>query len=249
MITATCHKRYELSKALVRIREINMVKHVLPGIPQVEMTLRRSARARRISLRISQLDGRVTLTLPVSVSEAEALEFAVSKTDWIRHHLDRRPEEVSVGIGSVIPIEGSNLEVIEAKGRRVYREDNFIAVPANASARRLQSWLKELARDRLTFASDEYARHLGRSYQRITIRDTRSRWGSCTSDGGLMYSWRLVLAPPRVLQYVAAHEVSHLEEMNHSPAFWATVQRLFGPYDEERKWLRQEGAALHRYRF
>lgn len=152
MITATCHKRYELSKALVRIREINMVKHVLPGIPQVEMTLRRSARARRISLRISQLDGRVTLTLPVSVSEAEALEFAVSKTDWIRHHLDRRPEEVSVGIGSVIPIEGSNLEVIEAKGRRVYREDNFIAVPANASARRLQSWLKELARDRLTFA-------------------------------------------------------------------------------------------------
>lgn len=110
-------------------------------------------------------------------------------------------------------------------------------------------FLKTQARARLVAASDMYAARLGQPYRRITLRDTRSRWGSCSSQGALMYSWRLILAPPRVLHYVAAHEVAHLSEMNHSPAFWAVVAQLFGPCDAERRWLRQEGAALHRIRF
>jgi len=90
---------------------------------------------------------------------------------------------------------------------------------------------------------------LGRGYQRLSLRDTRSRWGSCTADAGLMYSWRLIMAPPDVLRYVAAHEVAHLQEMNHSPAFWALVQQLYGDYRTPRGWLRQHGAGLHSYRF
>ncbi len=89
----------------------------------------------------------------------------------------------------------------------------------------------------------------GRNYSRLTLRDTRSRWGSCSASGALSYSWRLILAPSEVLDYVAAHEVAHLKEMNHSSAFWDTVTRIHGPYEVQRGWLRSDGAALHRYRF
>ena len=105
------------------------------------------------------------------------------------------------------------------------------------------------ARDRLAGACDDYAALLGKPYARITLRDTRSRWGSCTSDGRLMFSWRLIMTPPEVLDYVAAHEVAHLAQMNHSPAFWAEVTRIYGDYQAPRQWLRDHGGGLHRYRF
>ena len=226
-----------------------MSDHTLPGSPPVPLILRRSGQARRITLRISRLDGRVTLTLPRGVAEHEALDFARSKEDWIRDHLDERPEACTVAPGGTLPVEGRLRRIAADPGRRVRLDDDSIGVPAGACGPRLQAWLKELARDRLTAASDRYAVALGRKYARITLRDTRSRWGSCTSDGRLMFSWRLIMAPPRVLNYVAAHEVAHLREMNHSPAFWALVERIHGPYAEPRAWLRREGETLHRYRF
>ena len=226
-----------------------MGEHRLTGVPPVPLTLRRSARARRISLRISQLDGRVTLTLPRGVAEAEALDFAESKAEWIRGHLEQRPCDVEVRAGVMLPVEGRMRRVVEAPGRRVVLREDRIEVPAGAAGARLQSWLKGLARDRLAAAADEYSAQLGRGYSRLTLRDTRSRWGSCTSDGGLMFSWRLVMATPEVLGYVAAHEVAHLAEMNHSRRFWAVVEELYGPYAEARRWLKGEGNGLHRYRF
>jgi predicted metal-dependent hydrolase len=90
---------------------------------------------------------------------------------------------------------------------------------------------------------------IGRPYSRITLRDTRSRWGSCTADGALMYSWRLAMAPPAVLDYVAAHEVAHLAQMNHSPAFWAVVARLVPGHAAPRRWLKLHGQTLHGPRF
>ncbi|MHA6264669.1 M48 family metallopeptidase [Arenibacterium sp. CAU 1754] len=226
-----------------------MTDHHLPGNPPVPLTLRRSGRARRISLRISHLDGRVTLTVPNRVAEREALEFARSKENWIRDHLSDRPDDVFVGFGALVPVEGRPRRIVPASGRRVVMSDDEIAVPEDRVGVRLQTWLRELARDRLARAADGYAGELGRPYHRLTLRDTRSRWGSCTSDGGLMFSWRLIMATPEVLNYVAAHEVAHLAEMNHSPAFWAVVERLYGPHHTARKWLRGEGSALHRYRF
>jgi len=226
-----------------------MGEHALPGRPPVPLTLRKSARARRISLRISQLDGRVTLTYPNGVPEAEALNFARSKEDWIRQHLAGQPEREDVRVGGLIPVEGIKRRIVQATGRRVQLGADTVAVPAGAEGRRLARFLKELARDRLSGACDDYAAILGRSYTTLSLRDTRSRWGSCSSHGGLMFSWRLILAPPEVLHYVAAHEVAHLAEMNHSPAFWAQVERIFGPYDTPRRWLRDNGAVLHRFRF
>lgn len=226
-----------------------MAEHSLPGSPPVPLILRRSGRARRITLRISRLDGRVTLTLPRGVAEAEALDFARSKETWIRDHLDDRPVDCAVGIGGTLPVEGVLLPVVAVPGRRVRIEDGRLGVPGGAAGTRLQAWLKELARDRLTAAADRYAAALGKPYVQITLRDTRSRWGSCTSDGRLMFSWRLIMAPPRVLDYVAAHEVAHLREMNHSSAFWTLVERIHGPFAEPRAWLRREGETLHRFRF
>ncbi len=111
------------------------------------------------------------------------------------------------------------------------------------------AFLKLRARDRLAAACDGFAASLGTHYRAIALRDTRSRWGSCTSEGNLMYSWRLVMAPPDVLDYVAAHEVAHRLEMNHSDRFWAHVERVCPDHKSHRRWLREEGTKLHAWRF
>ncbi|GLT08941.1 M48 family metallopeptidase [Sulfitobacter porphyrae] len=224
---------------------------VLSGDPPIPLILRRSARAKRISLRISQLDGRVTLTLPKRLAEREALDFARSKEGWIRKHLDARGADLQVLPGVEVPVAGQMFKVARGQGRRVQIGADVIAVPGPEErvGVRLASHLKLVARDRLAAASDAYAAQLGLGYSRLTLRDTRSRWGSCTSDGALMFSWRLIMTPPEVLNYVAAHEVAHLAQMNHSPAFWAEVTRLYGDYDPPRRWLRTHGSGLHRYRF
>ena len=213
------------------------------------LLLRRSGRARRITLRVSGLDGRVTLTVPKGVPEAEALDFARSREAWIRRHLAARPEEVIVAPGAVLPVEGVMRRIETGTGRRISCDGAAVRVPEPGSGRRLKAWLTALARERLTAAADRHARALGKPYSRITLRDTRSRWGSCSARGALSFSWRLIMAPPEILDYVAAHEVAHLAEMNHSPAFWALVARLYGPHGNARRWLRENGAALHRYRF
>ncbi len=228
-----------------------MGQHILDGNPPVPLILRKSARARRISLRISQLDGRVTLTLPRGISNAEGIAFAREKEEWLRGHLGKRGADQTIAVGAQLPIEGVPREIVAGQGRRVVLDEDKLHVPGTPEqvGTRVQAFLKQMARDKLAEASDHYAGILGKPYNRISIRDTRSRWGSCSGAGALMYSWRLVLCPPRVLRYVAAHEVAHLAEMNHSSAFWNTVTRIHGPYDAPRTWLRKNGSGLHRYRF
>ncbi len=228
-----------------------MGHHVLPGNPPVALTLRRSGRARRVTLRVSRLDGKVTLTLPRGVPDAEALDFARAKVGWLRAQLARHRPPLAVTPGIALPVEGRPRRVMMAPVRQLRLEKDRLLVPGapETAPARLRAWLKARARDRLAEASDRHAAALGRSYRRITLRDTRSRWGSCTTTGGLMYSWRLILTPPEVLDYVAAHEVAHLAEMNHSPAFWAIVAQLMPGFEAPRRWLRENGAELHRYRF
>lgn len=224
---------------------------LLPGPPPLEITLRRSARARRFSLRVSRLDGRVTLSLPPGAGESEAMAFARQQEPWIRRALAGLPQTAPVGLGAIIPVEGRLLRLDAGPGRLIRIEGDSLLIPGNPAQAgvRAAAFLRHLARDRLTEASDRYAQMIGRPYSRITLRDTRSRWGSCTADGALMYSWRLVMAPPAVLDYVAAHEVAHLAQMNHSPAFWAVVARLVPGHAAQRRWLKLHGQALHGPRF
>ena len=235
--------------ALGLCRKLDMARALSIGNPPITVQMRRSARARRLSLRVSRLDGRVTLTVPPRAPERQALAFLHEREDWLRGHLSQIAPAQTVGLGSIVPVEGRDRLVQAGTGRGVRLETDALQVPKADCAAMLAAFLKALARDRLAVASDRYAERLGRRYTKLTLRDTRSRWGSCTSAGGLMYSWRLIMAPPEVLDYVAAHEVAHLVEMNHAPAFWSIVESLVPDYAAHRLWLREHGDRLHALRF
>ena len=224
---------------------------VLPGYPPVDILLRRSARATRFSLRVSSLDGRVTLSVPARARETDAMALARSQEGWLRAALAKRTKPTPMGFGSSVLIEGAEVTLHPGTGRAPKLEGDSLLLPGleAQAATRTAAYLRAMARDRLAAASDHYAGLLGRKVTRITLRDTRSRWGSCNHDGALMYSWRLVMAPPSVLRYVAAHECAHLVEMNHSEAFWNVVERLYLNWSRERVWLHAHGARLHAYRF
>ena len=223
----------------------------LPGPPPVEITLRRSARSTRFSLRVSQLDGRVTLSMPLRARERDAMEFALGHESWVRAALARRPTQSLLRMGDTVLVEGRLLTLAPGTTRSPVIAGDSLLLPGDPAqaATRTAAYLKTLARDRLAAASDHYAAQIGRKVTRITLRDTRSRWGSCAHDGALMYSWRLIMAPPPVLTYVAAHEVAHMVEMNHSDAFWDVVGRLYPGWQAQRKWLHTHGRDLHAYQF
>lgn len=221
----------------------------LSGDRAVDVHLKRSSRARRLSLRVSSVDGRVTLTVPPHIPERVARAFVEEKARWIGDAVAKCHVAVPVVIGSELPIEGRARQVLAGPGRAARLGEDLIEAPPGREGPAIEAMVKHLARDRLAAAVSHFASALGEDPGRLTLRDPRSRWGSCTSEGNLMFSWRLILAPADVLSYVAAHEVAHLRYMDHSPAFWSAVADLFPGFERQRKWLRTEGAGLHRYRF
>ena len=223
----------------------------LPNNPEISVQIRHSARARRLSLRISSLDGKVTLSGPPYVRERDYMAFIRDKEDWIIKNLAVMPEKTLVAAGAVLVYRGSPVTVAMAsqRGVRIAGDAIYVARTSRSIGASIKGFLKSQARDALAHASDRYAAQLGVGYSALVLRDTRSRWGSCSSQGQLMYSWRLIMAPPDILDYVAAHEVAHLIEMNHSRAFWNVVARLYPDYEKAREWLRSHGPILHRYDF
>lgn len=222
---------------------------LLAGDPPVSLHLRRSARARRVSLSVSRLDGRVTLTLPLRMSLKGAMEFVGQRRAWIDEARQKAGVAVQVGPGVALPVEGRSLVLTGATVRAARIDGDSLLVPSARPAAAALAFLRFLARERLAESVARHAAALGRVPGSLTLRDTRSRWGSCSARGDLMFNWRLILAPPEVLDYVAAHEVAHLAQMNHSPAFWAEVARLFPAHAAARRWLKQHGPSLHRWRF
>ena len=223
--------------------------HLLIDGQAVAVTLRENPRARRMVLRFDRSGEGLIVTLPRRVSKERALEFARSHTDWVREKLKEKPARIAFAPGSLIPYLGAQIRITHVPGKRMAGklEDGCLHIGGMAEhvARRTRDWLKAQARDRLTAASLEYATRMGVRYSRLSLRDTQSRWGSCSPDGVLSYSWRLIFTPAHVLEYVAAHEVAHLREMNHGPRFWALVEEHFPDYQAARHWLKQEGAHLH----
>jgi hypothetical protein len=184
------------------------------------------------------------------VKDKEALAFLQERESWLRKHVSAVQPTILASVGAEILFQGVSSPIINADVARVAYQDGMFQVPYNGrTGAQIQAYLKLAARDALAQASDHYAGVIGRGYRRLSLRDTRSRWGSCSSQGALMYSWRLIMAPPEVLSYVAAHEVAHLVEMNHGPQFWQIVADIFPDYQDCRKWLRDNGEQLHRVTF
>ena len=221
----------------------------LSSAPDISIIVRRSSRSRRLSLSVSNLDGRVTLTVPAGTSLRTAQDFAEKKANWIASVVERRPSPMLVDVGVEIPVEGESHMVVAGAESTARLADGRIEAPAGSAAPAVMALLQELARVRLATSARRYSRAVGREFLQMTLKDTRSRWGSCSAEGNLMFSWRLILAPPSVLDYVVAHEVAHLRHMNHSLAFWNVVRNVCPEYQAPRNWLRREGAGLHRFRF
>lgn len=226
-----------------------MTEAIRIGDPEIEIRLRRHPRARRMTLRLGQ-GAAPTLTLPPSVSLTRARAFALDQEGWLRSRLAAAPGRVAVRAGLSLPFRGGALTLIAGAGRTALGPGTLHVSGSEATLPvRAAAFLREAARQRCLAASELHAGRLGLAFGRITLRDTRGRWGSCTATGDLMFSWRLILAPDAVLDYVAAHEVAHLAEMNHSPRFWAVVSRLVPEYPTHRDWLRRNGAGLMAYDF
>ena len=221
------------------------------GSPEIAIRLRRHSRARRLVLRIAATAGPPVLTLPARATLAEARAFALDHEPWLRRHLADRPGTIAVGPGTRLPVAGRLVELRLGPGFRLDRGAGTLTLPGPAprAAPEAAIFLREEARRACLEAVARHAGALGRRHGRISLRDPRTRWGSCTSTGDLMFSWRLAMAPEEVLDYVAAHEVAHLVELNHSARFWAVVDRLCPGSARPRAWLRREGAGLHRYGF
>lgn len=216
------------------------------------IALRRSARARRMVLRVARSDGRVVLTLPPGASLEAARRFVGAQADWLARQRAAAPGVRYVAEGARLPVAGRLVTVTAASAPSVRLEGERLLVPGSRPPGPVvAAFLRARAREALLPACLRHAEALGpaRRFAGLSLRDTRSRWGSCSSAGRLMFSWRLAMAPPMVLDYVAAHEVAHLRHMDHSPAFWDTVAGLLPDHAAARGWLRRHGSGLLAWRF
>ncbi len=210
---------------------------------------RRSARARRISLRIDPREGSVIVTLPPRAAVAAGRALLLNHAGWVAERLARLPSPVAIVDGAEVPLDGRPIRVRHApggRGTRLVDGELLVAGAAEFLPRRVIDFLKAEARRRLAVAAAGKATGAGLTARRVVIKDTRSRWGSCTADGTLMFSWRLVMAPPEVQDYVVGHEVAHLRHMNHGAQFWAFVETLTPYRVRAMRWLEQGGAGLMR---
>jgi predicted metal-dependent hydrolase len=230
-----------------------LVKH---GSQIYSVRLRRHRRARRYTLRIHPTDREAILTMPPRGTIAEAKDFARLHGGWIAARLGRLPKAAPFVAGTQVPLRGVAHRIVHRASERgtVWTEtrdsgEKILCVAGGAEhmERRVHDYLKREARKDLQKASLAYAGELGVRVKRVSIRDQSSRWGSCTAAGSLSFSWRLILAPPFVLDYLAAHEVAHLVEMNHSARFWRVVAKVCPSVERAKNWLDTHGNDLHRY--
>jgi predicted metal-dependent hydrolase len=217
--------------------------------------MRRHQQARRYTLRIHATSREVVLTMPPRGSVKQAKEFADKHGAWIAARLSRLPEAAPFVHGAILPLRGIDHRIEHRRGARgtvwieMRESERLLCVAGGEShlPRRVRDYLKREAKRDLEVASQLAAQALGVEIKRVSVRDQTSRWGSCSSTGVLSYSWRLILAPQFVLDYLAAHEVAHLIEMNHSRRFWRLVERICPQMGRAKAWLDAHGANLHRY--
>jgi len=220
--------------------------------PGGHVSIRVSSRARRIALRVDAAERKVELVLPPGVPTSQGLRFLAAKRGWIAARLAALPRPVPFAEGVIVPVLGIP--------HRIRREDAAAAPPVAIRngeirvggdpvhvERRVRDHLVAMARSEFARRARPLAARIGRKVTRVNVRDTKSRWGSCSGQGNLSFSWRLIFAPEWVIDYVVAHEVAHLAEMNHGPRFWRLVESLSSESTAARIWLKRHRSRLFSY--
>ncbi len=241
-------RRLVLPKAVPEPEQLT-IAHAGDTLP---VTFVRSARARRASLRVDSARRRIVLTAPLRMGRGTAVDFAHAQAGWIAARLKRMPAHRPFVDGAEVPLFGTPHRIRHRADRRgtVWLEGLEIHVAGRPEhlPRRLRDWLTAELKGELVPRVHAKAQRVERPVRRITLRDSRSRWGSCGPDASLSFSWRLVFAPPEVLDYLVAHEVAHLVHLNHSPRFWALARTLCEvPIEGPQTWLKQNGEVLLQY--
>lgn len=224
---------------------------------QASLEVRRHPRARNLTLRVNAATRKIIATIPKRASRRETAGLIMAHYAWIDERLSAAPPTMTFMDGGEIPLRGQPHRirfVARTSGRGVVAQVVSAEMPElhvsgrpEHCPRRLKDWLAKTAKSDLEHRVKFHADVLGAKYRRVSVRDQASRWGSCSSTGTLSFSWRLILAPEPILDYVAAHEVAHLREMNHSRAFWQLVEQLCPDYKSAETWLTNKGPDLHRY--
>jgi predicted metal-dependent hydrolase len=221
----------------------------LPG-GAARIEWRRSLQARRVSLRIDPRGGAVVVTLPPHAGRRAGMALLTAHAAWVTDRLAALPAAIAFVDGAAVPIGGVPHAIRLSTDERggAWLADGVLHVTGRPEfiARRVGDFLRAEARRRLSSLAAQKAARAGLTIKRLSIKDTRTRWGSCAADGALAFCWRLVMAPNFVQDYVAAHEVAHLRHMNHGPRFWALVNELTPHTHEAIPWLQEEGGALLR---
>ncbi|MBH69569.1 MAG: hypothetical protein CMM58_14530 [Rhodospirillaceae bacterium] len=235
----------------------NQIEIRLSSKKFLQLKARQNRKARRLKIRVDPRNSDVLVTYPDNVTLESAIRFVESNLAWVLNQIKVLPERVPFCDGSILPILGRNYKIKHCPDQygdvwvaRVAGVDTLELRVAGGSehlARRVTDWLKKRAKSQITEKTRSYAKLLNKKVTRLSIRDPVSRWGSCSSHGTLSFSWRLILAPEIVMDYVCAHEVAHLVEMNHSPEFWKQVSYLIDDWSFPRQWLKRHGNRLHRY--
>ncbi|MGL4404255.1 MAG: M48 family metallopeptidase [Notoacmeibacter sp.] len=221
------------------------------GLRTVALNVVRSTRANRLTLRIGRNGDAAKVTAPTHVREVEIMEFVSRHMGWLGEKLNSYPEKPNLRAGLKVPIKGVAHKIVHCSGRGVNRvvpgetgPELHLHGQENAIARRIADYLKKEAKLTIEPMALKLAAETGKRVKSIRFKDTTSRWGSCSSDGNLSFSWRIMMAPPRVIAYLVAHEVAHLTEMNHGPKFWELCEKLCPDQDACRAWLKRNGSKL-----
>ena len=216
--------------------------------------IRRSARAKRMTLRVDFSDRVVYLVIPKRAALRKAYAFARENQSWIDAQLEKIPAPIPYENGRILPLFGEDTRLdiscdLSLKRTSITLINNQLLVKTNkkAPAARIERFLRQRAQDKFAALSHEKAAIIGKKVAAVTVRDTKTRWGSCDESGRLSYCWRLIFAPYAAMDYIIAHEVAHLEHLNHSKAFWSLCRELSENYMDGHYWIHNHGRELMRY--